>query len=122
MTAAVRKAFVLLLAVLAEREILHRRPLAVIGHGVEDDQPRPAGRAVDEGMEIAAVRLVKEFFLTGIADGNVRRDEDIAFFPGAFDNGKGLIRRPVFAFPKDLQNSRPFRRPGLQILAESGQV
>ena len=113
---------IFIFALRAHGKFAHTRPLAVIGHGVEDGQPRPAGRAVDEGMEIAAVRLVKEFFLTGIADGNVRRDEDIAFFPGAFDNGKGLIRRPVFAFPKDLQNSRPFRRPGLQILAESGQV
>ena len=102
-------------------ELAHTRPFAVVRHGIEDGQPRATGRAVDEGVEIAAVGLIEELRFAGIADGNVRRHEDIAFFPGALDDGKILVRRPVFRRRDDFQDSRPFRRLAFQIIVEGHQ-
>ena len=67
----------------------HAGTFPVIGHGVENRQARPAGRAVDEGMEIAPVRRVEELGLAGVADSNIGRNEDMAFFSGAFYDVKG---------------------------------
>ena len=93
---------IFILALRAHGKLAHARPLPVVGHGVEDRQPRAASRAVDKGMEIAAVVLVKELPLAGLADGNVRRNEDIALFLGAFDDGKIIIRRNIDSRRDDL--------------------
>ena len=112
---------IFIFALWAHREFAHTRPLAVIRHGIEDGQTRAAGRAVDEGVEVAAIRLIEELLFAGITDSDVWRHEDIALFPGALDNGKGLIRRPVFSRRDDFQNSRPFRSLALQIVVKSRQ-
>ena len=92
--AAALRRDVLLVAGLAHRELLHARALAVVRHGLEDGQARAAGRAVDEGVQVAAVFGVEELGAALVAGRDVRRDEDVAALLGALDDGKiriGLI-------------------------------
>ena len=85
MTAAVRKAFVLLLAVLAEREILHRRPLAVIGKRLDHRIARPAGGAGRVGIAIVMVLGILHICETVFADAKIRRKERCARRSAACD-------------------------------------
>ena len=92
--AAALRRDVFLVAGLAHRELLHARALAVVRHGLEDGQARAAGRAVDEGVQVAAVFGVEELGAALVAGRDVRRDEDVAALLGALDDGKiriGLI-------------------------------
>ena len=103
---------VLLVAGLAHREFLHARALAVVRHGLEDGQPRAAGRAVDEGVQVAAVVRVEELRAALVARRDVGRDEDVAALLGTLDDGKILVRRGIVIghiVHVDLENGRALR-------------
>ena len=70
----------------AHRKSPHARAFAVVGHSVEAREARPAGCAVDEGMEITAIGFVEKLCPALRADGDVRGYEDIAALMGAFDD------------------------------------
>ena len=63
-------------AVGAQREAGHRRSSAGrTGRRVDDREPRPALRAVDERVAVAAVARVEELAQAVVARGDVRRDQ-----------------------------------------------
>ena len=70
----------------AHGELAHARALPVIGHGIKNGEARPAGSAVDEGVEIAAVLGVEKFPLAFFASGDIRRDKNLALFLFALDD------------------------------------
>ena len=73
--AAVGRILVLAAAVVAELERRHRRPRAVVRHRLDDRQPGPALRAVEERVAVAAVGRVEELTEARVAGGDVRRDQ-----------------------------------------------
>ena len=72
MASAVRKALVLFLAVLAEREILHGRPLTVIGERLDHRIARPTGGAGRVGVAIVVVLWISHISQTIFADAKIR--------------------------------------------------
>ena len=77
----------------AHGELPHARALAVVGHGLEDGEARPAGRAVDERVQVAPVRRIVELRAALFTRRDVRRYEDIAALPRALDDGERGERR-----------------------------
>ena len=96
MTAPIRFLGVLPLAILAEWKHLHGRPLAVIreraGHGV----PRPAGRAGNIRIPIAAISRVFEFFRAVPANPKVCGEDRRRRLAAAFRRAE-VFRRNVCA-------------------------
>ena len=70
----------------AHGKLAHAGPHPVVGHGVQDSQPGSAGRAVNEGVQVAPVFFIEQLRLAFIADGDVRGNEDVAPLLGAFNN------------------------------------
>ena len=93
MTAAVRKALVLVLAVLAEREILHGCPLAVIGKRLDHRIARPTGSAGRVGVAIVMVLGILHICLAVFADAKIRRKERCARRSAAYDRAEIGQRR-----------------------------
>ena len=57
-----------------ERKIDHGSAFAIIWQPVDDGEARPAVRAIDEGIPVAAVRRVEELGDAGLAGGRVGAD------------------------------------------------
>ena len=97
----------------AHRKYLHRGPFAVVGQRFENRKPRPALRAVDEGMKIPPVCRVKKLLLTLRADRNIRGDKDLSLSPDAFDDLKVTVFLRFFfrnILYIHLQDGCPLRR------------
>ena len=73
--AAVQRVAVLAGAALAHGEVLHGGALAVVGQLLDDGEPRPAVRAVDERVAVAAVVGVEQLARAVVAGGQVGRHE-----------------------------------------------
>ena len=73
--APVGRVLVLPAAVAAQRETCHRRVRPVVGDAPDDREARPALRAVDERVAVAAVRRVEELVQAVVAGRDVGRDE-----------------------------------------------
>ena len=107
---AVSRVFVLPTAFRAHRERAHRRPLAVVRQCLDDREPRPAVRAVDERVTEPPVAGVEQLGETGGARRGVGRDEPI---PCAVD--RGVDGEPAQSFhggrrPRDGLDARERRR------------
>ena len=89
------------------RKFTHTRPLAVIGHRIENGQPRAALRTVDERMQIAPVMRIEQLGAAMRTGRDIRRDKDIAVFLFAFDDAEireyaGFLRGDFLGVkPKD---------------------
>ena len=88
----------------AHGKFCHTRPFPVIGHGIEDGHAGPAGRAVDERMEIAAVLRIKQLFFAIVTDGDIRRHKDVSFLCFTFDNRKIRKGRYIRLLRYDFEN------------------
>jgi hypothetical protein len=73
--AAVTGILVLRPALRAERESSHGRQRPVVGDAGHDREARPALRAVDERVQVAAVARVEELAQAVVARGDIRRDQ-----------------------------------------------
>ena len=112
------------LALRTHREIAHAGAFAVVWHGVEDGQARSARGAVDEGVQITAVRGVEQLRFALVARGDVRRDEDVARLVFALDDLERRIRRLRAGARIDLQDRGPGRglafERGAEVVHRSG--
>ena len=97
----------------------HAGALAVVGHGIQNGKPWTAGRAVDEGMQIAPVSGVKELFQAARTDADVRRNQDVARLPGARHNGKTGGCRQITVAQRQIHHQSPLRglvpQPGHEV-------
>jgi hypothetical protein len=65
---------------------------AVIRYVADNGEARPAVRAIDERIPIAAVRRIKQFAETIVANGDIGRNQRLdGFAAAAGDNAKILI-------------------------------
>ena len=85
-------------------KVLHSGPFPVVGHGLQDGQPGPAGGTVDKGMQVPAIHPIKELPFAVVANGDVRGHEDLTLLPGTFHNLKVRESRPVLLPYNGLQN------------------
>ena len=90
--AAACRVVVLARAFRAHGELAHAGALPVVRQGAQDGQARAAAGAVYEGMQVPAVRWVKQLPLAVVADGDVRRDEDRAPRVLALLDRKAVVR------------------------------
>ena len=91
----------------AHGEVGHGGAFAVVGRGGLNREARAAVGAVDERMEVTAVRWIVELFGAGVAGGDVGRDVDRALFAGAFDDleiGEGRCGRIGEFFGFDVED------------------
>ena len=101
----VSRVLVLPTAFRAHRERAHRRPLAVVRQCLDDREPRPAVRAVDERVTEPPVAGIEQLGETGGARRGVGRDEPI---PCAVDRGVDV--EPAQSFARRQASTRRPRR------------
>ena len=89
MIASVFNVVILAVAVRAHGKSFHGGLRPVIGHILDDGQPRAAVCAVDEGIAVTPVLRVQQFPQAVRADGDVRGNKRVAFSLAlALNNGK----------------------------------
>ena len=69
---------ILPLALRTHRKLFHRSPDAVVGHPIQDREPRSAVRTVNERMQIPPVARIEKFTPAGRAYREIRGDKYLA--------------------------------------------
>ena len=106
----------------AHGEDPHAGPFPVVGHGVQNGQPGAAGGAIDEGMQITAVRGVEKLLPALGADADIGRNEDVPRLVEAFDDGKSVILFFLVDAHIGLEDHGTGRRVGGKTVQELGQL
>ena len=93
-------------ALRTHREFLHGSPLPVVRQRLQQGKSWPAASTVDERMQVSAALSVEKLLFAGVADRDVRRDEDLARLLLAVNDGE--IR--IFPGRTLTPHSSPIRR------------
>ena len=97
-------------------KFFHAGPFPVVRKGIQDGKPWATAGTVDKGMQIPPVFRIKHLLLTFVADGNIRRNKDLALCLLAFNDIKlRKFLRLLHRFHQKLQDGRTLRRPVLDI-------
>ena len=120
--AAGRRVAVFRRAFRAHREGRHARAAPVVGHPVENRQPRTALRAVDERVQTAAVLRIKQLCTAAFTGRDIGRNKDVAALVLALNDRKCVENR-VFVRPAvrllRIENDGTLRRMLPQICGET---